>query len=203
MNKRAFLFLTLLVIGFTSCELPDIGVAYDPTNGNRPVVDLNEIDGSWNFSKIEVVTDNNELYSIEGVELVNTFADLGLKSTANVQRFLRNKMEFDAESVTAYVINQVTPFQGPWKYTPEKEKLVLFANSQDSETYTIKGLSPDAFTISTAKVILSEIPTEVTQQSFEQVIAQQIGKKIVELKQPEASMAADVASIQVIIRYQR
>jgi hypothetical protein len=32
----------------------DIGVAYDPTNGGNPVVDLNEIEGEWNFSKIEV-----------------------------------------------------------------------------------------------------------------------------------------------------
>lgn len=203
MSKRAFLFLTLFAVGFTSCELPDIGVSYDPTNGNQPVVDLNEIDGSWNFSKIEVITNNNDLYSIEGVELVNTFADLGLKSSANVQRFLRNKIEFDAESVRAYAITQATPFQGSWSYAPEDEKLILFTNTEDSESYIIKGLSQNAFTISTAKVKLSEIPTAAEEQTFEQVMAQQIGKKILELKGSGNNNSTEVSSIQLVIRYQR
>lgn len=203
MTKRAFLFLTLFAIGFTSCELPSIGVAYNGTNTNRPIVDLNEIGGSWNFNRIEVVTDKNELYSIEGQELANVFVDLGFRSTANVQRFLRNKMEFDAASVKAYTINQVTPFQGSWRYAPEEEKLILFANAADSESYTIKGLSQNVFTISTATVKLAEIPTETEKQTFEQVIAQQIGKKIIELKQPQSPSTTAVSSIQLVIRYQR
>lgn len=203
MTKRAFLFLTFIAIGFSSCELPDIGVAYDPTNGGNPVVDLNEIDGEWNFGKIEVVADNGKLYSIEGEELVNVFADQGLQSTANVQRFLRNKMVFEAQSVKAYGISQATPFQGSWQYAPEEEKLVLFADSQDSEAYTIKALSKESFTISTSNVDLGEIPASAEQQSFEQVIAQQIGKKIVDVKEMDKNVAADVKSIQLIIRYQR
>jgi len=147
MTKRTFLFLTLIIVGFVGCELPDIGVAYDPTNGGNPVVDLNEIKGEWNFGKIEVVADNGKLYSIEGQELVNIFADQGLQSTSNVQRFLRSKMVFNAQSVKAYAISQTTPFQGSWQYAPEDEKLVLFADAKDSEAYTIKGLSEDYFNV--------------------------------------------------------
>lgn len=203
MTKRAFLLLTLFSVGLSSCEMPDIGVAYNPTQGSKPVIDLNEIDGSWNFNRIEVLTNNNDLYSIEGQELANKFADLGFKSTANVQRFLRNKMEFDAESVKAYVINQVTPFQGSWKYAPESEKLVLFANTEDAESYTIKALSEDAFAISTAQVKLADIPAAPEQQTFEQVIAQQIGRKIIELNRGENTPPSDVSTIQLVIRYQR
>lgn len=110
-NKRAFLFSLLILIGFTSCEISDTGVAYKATNDSSTVVDLNEIDGSWNFNKIEVITNDNKFYSVEGQELVSIFTDLELKSTENAQRFLRSKLNFDAESVTAYTINQLTPFQ--------------------------------------------------------------------------------------------
>jgi hypothetical protein len=203
MTKRTFLFLTLITVGLASCELPDIGVAYDPTNGETPVVDLNEIRGEWNFSKIEVVADNGKLYSIEGQELVNVFADQGLQSTSNVQRFLRNKMVFEAQSVMAYAISQTTPFQGSWQYAPEDEKLVLFADAKDAEAYTIKGLSKESFAISTSKVNLTEIPASTEQQTFEQVIAQQIGKKIINVKEMNKDVADKVQSIQLIIRYQR
>ncbi len=203
MTKRAFLLLTLFSVGLSSCEMPDIGVAYNPALGNKPVVDLNQIDGSWNFNRIEVLTNNNDLYSIEGQELANKFADLGFKSTANVQRFLRNKMEFDAENVKAYVINQATPFQGSWKYAPESEKLVLFANAEDAESYTIKALSGNAFAISTAQVKLADIPLAVEQQTFEQVMAQQIGQKIIELNRKDNTSASNITTIQLVIRYQR
>ncbi|MFT6203056.1 MAG: hypothetical protein ACI9V1_002821 [Spirosomataceae bacterium] len=203
MTKRTFLFLTLITVGFASCELPDIGVAYDPTNGGNPVVDLNEIKGEWNFGKIEVVTDNGKLYSIEGQELVNVFANQGLQSTSNVQRFLRNKMVFEAQSVKAYTISQTTPFQGSWQYVPEDGKLVLFADAKDSEAYTIKGLSKEFLAISMSKVNLTEIPLSTEQQTFEQVIAQQIGKKIINVKEMNKDVADKVQSIQLIIRYQR
>ncbi|MFB0946140.1 MAG: hypothetical protein QMB24_08355 [Spirosomataceae bacterium] len=191
MTKRTFLFLTLITVGFASCELPDIGVAYDPTNGGNPVVDLNEIKGEWNFGKIEVVTDNGKLYSIEGQELVNVFANQGLQSTSNVQRFLRNKMVFEAQSVKAYAISQTTPFQGSWQYAPEDGKLVLFADAKEF------------LAISMSKVNLTEIPVSTEQQTFEQVIAQQIGKKIINVKEMNKDVADKVQSIQLIIRYQR
>jgi hypothetical protein len=203
MAKRTFLFLTLITVGFASCELPDIGVAYDPTNGGNPVVDLNEIRGEWNFDKIEVIADNGKLYSIEGQELVNIFADQGLQSTSNVQRFLRSKMVFDAQSVKAYAISQTTPFQGSWQYAPKDGKLVLFADAKDSEAYTIRGLSKEHFIISTSRVNLTDIPLSTEQQTFEQVMAQQIGKKIVNVKEVNKDVVARVQSIQLIIRYQR
>jgi hypothetical protein len=167
------------------------------------VVDLNEIKGEWNFGKIEVVTDNGKLYSIEGQELVNVFANQGLQSTSNVQRFLRNKMVFEAQSVKAYTISQTTPFQGSWQYVPEDGKLVLFADAKDSEAYTIKGLSKEFLAISMSKVNLTEIPLSTEQQTFEQVIAQQIGKKIINVKEMNKDVADKVQSIQLIIRYQR
>lgn len=203
MTKRTFLFLTLFAVGLHSCEMQDLGVAYNPTIGGTPVVDLNEIDGEWNFSKIEVITDNGSLYSIEGRELVNVFANQGLQSTTSVQRFLRNKMVFEAQSVKAYAISQATPFQGSWQYTPESEKLVLFADAQDSEAYTINGLTQKSFAISTSKVTLAGIPEKAEQQTFDQQIAQQIGQKIVSLKEMNAATAANVKSIQLVIRYQR
>lgn len=203
MTKRTFLFLTLFAVGLYGCEMQDLGVAFNPTIGGVPVVDLNEIDGEWNFSKIEVVTDNGSLYSIEGRELVNIFGIQGSQSTVNVQRFLRNKMVFEAQSVKAYAISQAMPYQGSWQYTPESEKLVLFADAKDSEAYTINGLTQKSFAISTSKVSLVGIPEKVDQQTLDQQIAQQIGQKIVSLKEMNAATVANVKSIQLVIKYQR
>lgn len=204
MKKHTLLCLIALSVLVGSCETPDIGVAYNPTYDNKKAasIDLNEINGSWAFYTIEAAT-NKGRYAITSDELQAIFKLQSATIDANIQHFIRNKMEFDAKSVKAYTINEVVPVQGAWKFAANEQKLILFADSEKSESYFIEGLTNKDFAMKTSAVILSDMPAMPSKMNFDQSLVNLIGQKIVAAKETDAKVASQITSVQVVLNYKR